>query len=93
MSDTKTEKYIEHWNVIEKIEILNEVGAGIIAKFDRQLIKRNIDIEDRNNPIIILYWQTVRLKNTLIKMNTILELNNAQAQLNFVNQYVKKLSE
>jgi hypothetical protein len=93
MSDAKTEKYIEHWNVIEKIEVLNEVGAGIIAKFDRQLTKRNIDIEDRNNLIIILYWQTVRLKNNLIYMDTIGELNNAHAQLNFINQYVKELGE
>ncbi|MCL5271973.1 MAG: hypothetical protein M1486_01385 [Gammaproteobacteria bacterium] len=91
MSDKKTEEYIEHWNVIEKIEILNEVGAGIIADFCRQLEKRNIEIEDRNNPIIILYWQTVDLKNNLINMDTMLELNNAQAQLNFVKQYVKKL--
>lgn len=93
MSDKKTEEYIEYWHVIEKIEILNEVGAGIIADFCRQLRKRNIDIEDRNNPIIILYWQTVRLKNNLIQMETIGELNNAQAQLNFVKQYVKKLGE
>lgn len=91
MSDKKTQEYIEHWNVIEKIEILNEVGAGIIADFCRQLEKRNIEIEDRNNPIIILYWQTVDLKNNLIDMDTMLELNNAQAQLNFVKQYVKKI--
>lgn len=88
-----SKEYIEHWNVIQKIEVLNEVGAGIIADFDRELEKRNIDIEDRNNLIIILYWQTVRLKNNLIQMDTIGELNNAQAQLNFVKQYVKKLGE
>ena len=82
---------VENCEVIEKIEILNEVGAGIIAKFIRQLIKINIDIEDTINPIVILYWQTVELKNNLITMDNIFELNKAEAQLNFVNQYVKKL--
>lgn len=85
--------YIKKCEVIEKIEILNEVGAGIIAKFVRQLIKRNIDIEDISNPIVILYWQTVELKNNLIDKDNILELNEAEAQLNFVNQYVKKISK
>lgn len=85
--------YIEKCEIIEKIEILNEVGAGIIANFSRQLEKRNIKIEDRSNLIVMLYWQTVILKNNLIDKETMLELNNAQAQLNFVNQYVKKLGE
>jgi hypothetical protein len=85
--------YIEKCEVIEKIEILNEVGSSIIAKFVRQLRKMNIEIEDRSNPIVILYWQTVELKNNLINKDTMLELNDAQAQLNFVNQYVKKLGK
>lgn len=84
---------IENFEVIQKIEVLNEVGAGIIADFDRELEKRNIEIEDRSNLIIMLYWQTVKLKNNLIDMDTMLELNKAQAQLDFVKQYIKKLGE
>lgn len=84
---------IDNFEVIQKIEVLNEVGADIIADFDRELEKRNIDIEDRSNLIVILYWQTVKLKNNFIKMNTLEELINAQAQLNFVNQYIKKIGE
>ena len=84
---------IENFEVIQKIEILNEVGAGIIADFLRQLRKINIEIEDKSNPIVILYWEVVKLKNNLICMESIDELKDAQAQLNFVNQYVKKISK
>ena len=81
------------YEVIQKIEVLNEVGAGVLADFSRQLETMNISIEERENPIIILYWQIVRLKNNFIKMNTIEELKDAQAQLNFVSQYIKKLRD
>jgi hypothetical protein len=94
IKDELIKKYSEiniNWDVIQKIEVLNEVGAGVIADFLRQLQKRKIETDDKSNPIVIFYWQTVRLKNSLIDMNTIKELNDAQAQLNFVNQYVKKL--
>lgn len=84
---------IENYEVIQKIEVLNEVGAGIIADFLRQLRKKNIETDDKSNPIVILYLETIRLKNSLIKMNTIEELTKAQAQLSFVNQYIEKLGE
>lgn len=84
---------IDNFEVIQKIEVLNEVGAGIIADFLKQLRRRNIETDDKSNPIIILYWETVRLKNNLIKIKGIAEIQEAEAQLKFINMYVEKLGE
>lgn len=79
------------YEVIQKIEVLNEVGAGVVADFYNQLIKMNIDIEDRENLLVMLYWQTVTLKDSIIDKNSIEELKDVQAQLSFVNKYIEKL--
>ena len=79
------------FEVIQRIEVLNEVCAGVIADFDRELEKRNIDITDKTNPVVVLYWQLVILKNSILSKNSMEELQDVRSQLIFIDQYVKKL--
>lgn len=82
------------YKIIEKKEILNEVAAGIIARFSRVLDKKNIDFDDNNNSLIIMYKMAISLKDNIIggKSKTMEDLNTIKDKFEFIDQYIEKLN-
>ena len=82
------------YKIIERKEILNEVAAGVIARFSKVLDEKNIDFNDDNNSLIIMYKMAIRLKNSIIggKTKTMEDLNIIQYKFEFIEQYIEKLS-
>lgn len=82
------------YKIIERKEILNEVAAGVIARFSKVLDEKNIDFNDDNNSLIIMYKMAIRLKNSIIggKTKTMEELNIIKDKFEFIDQYIEKLN-
>lgn len=83
------------YDVVLEKEVLNEMGAGILADFSRFLDRNNISIEDKKNPVVILFWETVLIKNNIIgtTYDKLDELKMVEGQLNFVKKFILRLGE
>ena len=73
-------------------EVLREMAAGIEASFDKYFIKHNISLDDKDEPLVILFLQVNELSNSLIREDkSTEELKDIQAQLKFMREFTSNL--
>ena len=73
-------------------EVLREIAAGIKASFNKYFIKYNISLDNKDEPLVILFLQLNELSNSLIKEDKSLEeLKDIQAQLKFMREFASNL--
>lgn len=54
-----------NYEVVEKIEILNEMCVEALSKIYHYMIDKNISNADKKNPMTILYSNITRIKNDI----------------------------
>ena len=54
-----------NYEVVEKIEILNEMCVEALSKIYHYMIDKNISNSDKKNPMTILYSNITRIKNDI----------------------------
>lgn len=85
-------KEIQEYEITLKTEVLLEFIAGIKADLGRYMDARNIDIEkDLLNPLTIIYWDLVKMRKQLFKMETMEEVMATQNQITYIRDFVKKI--
>ena len=73
-------------------EVLREMVAGIKASFNKYFIKHNITLDDKGEPLVILFLQVNELSNSLIQEDkSTEELKDIQAQLKFMREFASNL--
>ncbi len=56
--------------------------------------EKGIDEEkDLLNPITIIYWDVVKMRNQLFKMKTMEEVMSTQNKIIYIKDFVKRLEE
>ena len=85
---------IQEYDITDKTEITLELIAGIHADLGRHMKKKFIDSEkDISNPLTIIYWDLVKMRNQLYKMQTMEEVMTTQNQVIYIRKLVKQVEK
>lgn len=85
-------KEIQEYEITLKTEVLLELIAGIKADLGRYMEAKNIDIEkDELDPLTIMYWDLIKMRKQLYKMDTMEEVMSIQNQSIYIRDFVKKI--
>lgn len=70
-------------------EVLLEKGADILAGFFHYSRENNIPLEDRKNPINIVYALVRDAKNNILLASTETELDQIETQFDFARRFYR----
>lgn len=85
---------IEEYDITSATDITLYLIAGISADLGRYMDEKGIDEEkDLLNPLTIIYWDVVKMRNQLFKMKTMEEVMSTQNKIIYIRDLVKKLEE
>lgn len=85
---------IEEHDITLKIEVLLEFIAGVKADLGRFMDAKNIDIEkDLSNPLTTIYWDLVKMRKQLFKVETMEEIMAIQNKIIYIKDLVKQIEE
>ncbi len=83
--------YTGKYAVTFEIEITREIGAFILADYERYFDKNNIDTKDEENSDVSLYWDLVRLHDKLFVCNTVAEVKEIRTAFENARQHIKEI--
>lgn len=83
--------YTGRYAVTFEIEIAREIGASILADFERYFDKNNIDNEDTQNSDVALYWNLVRLHDKLVVCETLDEVSEIKTAFRTAREHIKEI--
>ena len=87
MSNPFTGRYA----VTLEVEVAREIGAVILADFERYFDKNNIDSKDTQNSDVELYWNLVRLYDKLFVCETLDEVKEIRAAFSNAHEHIKEI--
>ena len=87
MNDEITGRYA----VTLEVEVSREVGAGILADYERYFRQNNIDKNDLHNSDVALYWKLVGLHDDLFLCDTTDEVNKIKIAFNNAREHIKEI--
>lgn len=73
-------------------EILLDKGSDILAGFFHYARDYNIPLEDKQNPINVMYSLVRDAKSNILGSNTNAELDKIEAQFDFAHRFYQKIS-
>ncbi|MBQ8444255.1 MAG: hypothetical protein IJX25_02770 [Clostridia bacterium] len=74
-------------------EVLREMTAGIKADLSRYFDSQSISIEDKENPLVVLFLKIMKIGESLVRQEKSMEeLDEITGQLKFVKEYVGELT-
>lgn len=73
-------------------EILLDKGAAILAGFFHYARDYNIPLEDRQNPINVMYSLVRDTKHNILLASTENDLDKIEAQFDFARRFYRKIS-
>jgi len=84
---------MSEYDVTFRQEILREAYAGLLNEFSNMLEHLDISDNDRQNPMVALYWQIVDIYQHIVgdRYKTAEDLQKIQGVFNFFNIYVKSV--
>ena len=68
-------------------------GAAVIADYMKFINEKGMNWEDNKNPIMIIYWNVVMLKNNLFSYESFDELKMVEGEFRFAKKCLEKLKE
>ena len=74
-----------------EVEVAREIGAVILADFERYFDKNNIDNEDTQNSDVALYWNLVRLHDKLFVCETLDEVKGIRTAFRTAREHIKEI--
>ena len=83
--------YTGKYAVTFEIEITREIGAFILADYERYFDKNNIDSKDMQNSDVALYWNLVRLHDKLFVCETLDEVKEIRAAFSNAHEHIKEI--
>ena len=87
MNDQITGRYA----VTLEVEVAREIGASILADYERYFRQNNIDKNDLHNSDVALYWKLVGLHDDLFLCDTIDEVNKIKTTFNNAREHIKEI--
>lgn len=87
MNDEITGRYA----VTLEVEVAREIGASILADYERYFDKNNIDIKDEENSDVSLYWDLVRLHDKLFVCDTVAEVKEIRTAFENARQHIREI--
>ena len=85
---------IQEYEITDKTEIMLELISSAHADLRRYMEKNCIDSEkDVSNPLTIIYWDLVKMRNQLYKMQTMEEVMSTQYKIIYIRNLVKQLEK
>lgn len=82
-----------NYEVIEKIEILNEMCVEALSKIYHYMIDKNISNADKTNPMTILYSYITRIKNDIYssEYSSVDDLKMIEGFLLYIIKYLNEV--
>lgn len=74
------------------VEVLNEYSANVVNKLQNHLESKDIDIDDKNNTLAILWWRLVRISNQNLFQKTDEELNQLLFYWQEMDGYISQIT-
>lgn len=87
MNDEITGRYA----VTLEVEVAREIGASILADYERYIDKNNIDTKDEENSDASLYWDLVRLHDKLFVCDTVAEVKEIRTAFEIARQHIREI--
>ncbi len=87
MNDQITGRYA----VTLEVEVAREIGASILADYERYFDKNNIDTKDEENFDVSLYWDLVRLHDKLFVCDTVAEVKEIRTAFENARQHIREI--
>ena len=85
--------YTGRYAVTLEVEVAREIGAIILADFERYFDKNNIDSKDTQNSDVELYWNLVRLYDKLFVCKTLDEVREIRTAFHNAREHIKNIYE
>ena len=83
--------YMGRYAVTFEIETAREIGASILADFERYFHKNNIDSKDTQNSDVALYWELVRLHDDLFICETLDEVSEIRTAFRNAREHINEI--
>lgn len=92
---TESDKQIQNYNYVLQQEVLKELIASRMADVERYMDKIGVSIDDRKDPITILFLQMGRLENTIASyaFDDDEKLTEVRGFMKYIGEYIKCLCE
>lgn len=86
-------KRMEEWKITINQEVSNEVCSDLVAELWRKMKKRNIAMDDNNNPLVILSNNLNDLKNDIVgdKYVTNEQFIELKGYFKIIRSYIQQL--
>lgn len=85
-------KEIQEYDITLKVEVLLELIAGIQADIGKYMDEKGIDEEkDLLNPLTVMYWDLVKMRDQLFKMKTMEEIMAVQYKSMYIRDLIKEI--
>ena len=81
--------YTGRYAITLEVEVAREIGAGILADYERYFRQNNIDKNDLHNSDVALYWKLVGLHDDLFLCDTTDEVNKIKIAFNNAREHIK----
>lgn len=83
---------IQEYDITLKTEVLLEFVSGVKADLGRYMDAQKIDVEkDILNPLTVMYWDLVKMRKQLYKMETMEEVMSIQHKIIYIKDLVKQI--
>lgn len=84
---------MEEWEITMNQEVSNEVCSDLVAELWRKMKKRNIAMDDNNNPLVILSHNLNDLKNDIVgdKYVTNEQFIELKGYFKIIRSYIQQL--
>lgn len=79
------------FEVVQQIEVLREFAAGVLADLRRYMEKENIDSENNENLIAVMYDTVVDEYDAVYNIRSMKEAMIARGKLQIINESLKKV--
>lgn len=78
-----------------KREEIKEYTKKVMNEFEEFIKKYNIDITDKENPTVFLYYEGEKIKNKLYDKSykTVKELTKAEGKLDLIKKYIELINK